>query len=96
MHNNHFSNWKCLCAKEALAREQHASTKKAIIDDCCAADKPLAELGEAVNNLYAALRGGPKLRAPKYSTGFTTATPLVTSFLTEEQVMYYLVTGKIK
>ena len=60
MANNCFSNWKILCAKEAIAREQHTSTKSA-------------------------LRNCPKLTAP-----------LVTSFLTKEQVMYYLVTEKIK
>ena len=65
MSNNCFSTWKCLCAKEALVREQHASTKRAIIEDACVADKPLAELGDAV------------------------------TFLTDEQAMLYLVTGKI-
>ena len=92
MSNNGFSDWKCLCAKEAL-REQHASTKKAIID---ASRAPLIELGDAVNNLYAALRGSPKLRTAKYPINSIPVAPLVTSFLTEKQVMHYLVTGKIK
>ena len=93
MSSNFFSNWKCLCAREALMREQHASTKRAIIDTNHA---PLAELGDAVNSYTATLRGGPKLRAAKYPINFTSVAPLVTSFLTDDQVMYYLVTEKIK
>lgn len=84
MSNNSFSIWKCLCAKEALVREQHASIKKAIVDDACAADT---------------------LRASKLAFRFKPGAeplatlrmkPLIQNFLTDEQVMLYLVTGKIK
>lgn len=76
MSNNCFSNWKCLCAKEALIRQQHASTKKAIIDDACVADT---------------------LRTSKLALYIKPdAEPLVQNFLTDEQIMLYLVTEKIK
>ena len=105
MHSNFFSNWKCSCAREAIARERHASTRRAIIDTSHASTRraiidtshaPFAELSEAVNSLYAVLRSGPKLRTAKYPINFTHTAPLVISFLSDEQVMYYLVTEKIK
>lgn len=84
MSNNSFSNWKCLCAKEALIREQHASTKKAIIDDVCAADTLRA------SKLALRLKPGAEPLATLRMK------PLIQNFLTDKQVMHYLVTEKIK
>lgn len=84
MSNNFFSNWKCLCAKEALVREQHASTKRAIIDDACVAD--------TLRSSKLALRikrGAEPLATLRMK-------PLIQNFLTDEQIMLYLVTEKIK
>jgi hypothetical protein len=84
MSNNSFSNWKCPCAKEALVRERHASTKKAIIDDACVADTLRA------SKLVLRIKPGAEPLATLRMK------PLIQNFLTDEQVMYYLVTEKIK
>lgn len=84
MHGNSFSNWKCLCAKEALIREPHASIRRAIIDDACVADTLRA------SKLALRLKPGAEPLAT------LRLKPLIQNFLTDEQVMYYLVTEKIK
>ncbi len=96
MSNNFFSNWKCLCAREALVREQHASTKRAIIDDACAADKRAIIDDACVADTLRASKLALHIKPGTEPLATLRMKPLIQNFLTDEQIMHHLVTEKIK
>ena len=92
MSNNCFSNWGILCQKERL--KQELQTKQCLADT----QQRLAIINTSRSSPKRALIDAS--RAADCQGAFpalsTPKTLLTVSFLTEEQVMLYLVTEKIK